>query len=161
MSPINVTLATHSFVNKSILYHKISGKLKKKAPNAYMLFRLQLIKEFKGIGYKPDQINSIISNLWSQLSKENKGRYTCASRDIQKYLDKANIESFLSIDLNGNLFNSVPCVSVAKTKKTQRKKQDLVPIPILYDIKSISSIDNIPILVFDTNCTGLIYPVQP
>ncbi|KAJ2514802.1 hypothetical protein GGI11_003962 [Coemansia sp. RSA 2049] len=54
-------------VNRSDIYDKISGKLKKRAPNAYMLFRLQLIKYFKGTGHKPDQINSIISRLWGNL----------------------------------------------------------------------------------------------
>ncbi|KAJ1733663.1 hypothetical protein LPJ72_002754 [Coemansia sp. Benny D160-2] len=111
-------------VNRSDIYDKISGKLKKRAPNAYMLFRLQLIKYFKGTGHKPDQINSIISRLWGNLDSSNKQNYILVSRKIQRCLDHgANVEPFFSIDSYGKVLRSIPDIFEAEGRARVAKKK--------------------------------------
>ncbi|KAJ1890798.1 hypothetical protein LPJ66_007274 [Kickxella alabastrina] len=71
---------------RSMLYCKKTKMLKTKAPNAYMLFRLDHIKSVKGQGYSATNINEVISRAWAKLSLSKKTHYTELSRGLQQKL---------------------------------------------------------------------------
>ncbi|KAJ2324140.1 hypothetical protein GGI00_005416 [Coemansia sp. RSA 2681] len=74
----------------TLLFHKTSGKLKTKAPNAFMLFRLSVIKSLKGTNRSANEINMNISGRWNSMSLQEQGRYKAGSRKIQRLLDIMN-----------------------------------------------------------------------
>ncbi|KAJ2493323.1 hypothetical protein IWW47_004880, partial [Coemansia sp. RSA 2052] len=74
----------------TLLFHKTSGKLKTKAPNAFMLFRLSVIKSLKGTNRSANEINMNISGRWNNMSLQEQGRYKAGSRKIQRLLDIMN-----------------------------------------------------------------------
>ncbi|KAJ2003999.1 hypothetical protein GGI04_002760 [Coemansia thaxteri] len=67
-----------------------TGKLKTKAPNAFMLFRLHAVKPLKGTRMTAGEINQSISNKWNQMPQEEKDLYKLLSRKIQSQLDIMN-----------------------------------------------------------------------
>ncbi|KAJ2742721.1 hypothetical protein GGI20_004285 [Coemansia sp. BCRC 34301] len=80
----------HSTEHNKLLYHKNSGKLKTKAPNAFMLFRLSVVKSLKGTNRSANEINSNISGQWNDMSPHERQRYKTVSRRIQSQLDLMN-----------------------------------------------------------------------
>ncbi|KAJ1999797.1 hypothetical protein H4R26_004914 [Coemansia thaxteri] len=72
------------------LYQMPTGKLKTKAPNAFMLFRLHAVKPLKGTRMTAGEINQSISNKWNQMPQEEKDLYKLLSRKIQSQLDIMN-----------------------------------------------------------------------
>ncbi|KAJ2235676.1 hypothetical protein H4R99_002346 [Coemansia sp. RSA 1722] len=77
------------FNNKnSILYDKKTKKLKGKAPNAFMIYRLSQIKDLKGKRHTPEFINNVISNGWAKLLQEERAHYLWLSRALQRRLDQ-------------------------------------------------------------------------
>ncbi|KAJ2751293.1 hypothetical protein H4R27_004179, partial [Coemansia aciculifera] len=73
-----------------LLYQKSDGKLKTKAPNAFMLFRLSVIKSLKGTKRTANEINMDISGRWNSFSESQKNRYKTMSRKMQNQLDLMN-----------------------------------------------------------------------
>ncbi|KAJ2447589.1 hypothetical protein GGF42_005398 [Coemansia sp. RSA 2424] len=76
--------------HSTLLFHSTSGKLKTKAPNAFMLFRLSVIKSLKGTNRSANEINMNISGQWNNMSLQEKGRYKAGSCKIQRLLDVMN-----------------------------------------------------------------------
>ncbi|KAJ2394522.1 hypothetical protein GGI05_002000 [Coemansia sp. RSA 2603] len=82
------------FNNKnSVLYDKRTRKLKERAPNAFMLYRLSQIKDLKGKRHSPTFINNTISNAWASLPLEDKGFYSDLSRLLQTRLNAIHKQS--------------------------------------------------------------------
>ncbi|KAJ2040932.1 hypothetical protein H4S03_000702 [Coemansia sp. S3946] len=80
----------HIDETNKLLYQKSDGKLKTKAPNAFMLFRLSVIKSLKGTKRTANEINMDISRKWNNFSESQKNRYKTMSRKMQSQLDLMN-----------------------------------------------------------------------
>ncbi|KAJ1817314.1 hypothetical protein LPJ75_001754 [Coemansia sp. RSA 2598] len=85
--PMNLDIETYFSDKSSILYDKKTKKLKDKAPNAFMIYRLSQIKDLKGKRYTPVFINNAISAGWASLHQEERALYLWLSRSLQRRLD--------------------------------------------------------------------------
>ncbi|KAJ2728513.1 hypothetical protein IW152_005949, partial [Coemansia sp. BCRC 34962] len=85
-----VLCSLHDDENTKLLYNKKNGKLKTKAPNAFMLFRLSVIKSLKGTKMSANEINMEISRKWNSFSESKKNTYKTLSRKMQNQLDLMN-----------------------------------------------------------------------
>ncbi|KAJ2890555.1 hypothetical protein GGI21_006129, partial [Coemansia aciculifera] len=73
-----------------LLYHKSNGKLKTKAPNAFMLYRLSVVKSLKGTSRSAHEINNSISGWWRSMSPQEQQKYKTISRKMQSQLNEMN-----------------------------------------------------------------------
>ncbi|KAJ1718002.1 hypothetical protein LPJ61_006961, partial [Coemansia biformis] len=73
-----------------LLFKKSNGALKKSAPNAYMLFRLERIKIFKGKRIPAIDITTNITGAWWGLSQDVRDAYKRTAHLLQGYLDFLN-----------------------------------------------------------------------
>ncbi|KAJ2667970.1 hypothetical protein GGI25_006504, partial [Coemansia spiralis] len=136
------------------------GKLKKKAPNPYMLYQIQLIPHFKRHGYSAAGINSTLSELWKGLSAKGKNAYRLQSRNIQAYLDKKNSQ----MELLSNFWQiMMEKPNVAAKEKTSNR--DCVPksacIPVLSDEHMVPLGDHPVEFEIDNECFSIMFPVLP
>lgn len=70
------------------LVNKNTNKLRAKAPNAFMLFRMQYVSQFKGKKHSPKFITKTISHLWNNLEGAFRKKYTSVSNKWQVILDE-------------------------------------------------------------------------
>ncbi|KAJ1985523.1 hypothetical protein GGI25_006502, partial [Coemansia spiralis] len=148
-------------VTKAMLFDRKSGKLKKKAPNPYMVYRLQLVPHFKGHGYSAEGINKVLSELWKGLNVRGKNAYKLQSRNIQAYLDKENNQ----VGPLSNFWQLMMTKPSTAAKKEMFKKDLCVPkntcIPVLYDRHMVPFGDYAVEYEIDGECFNIMFPVWP